>query len=100
MEFGTRLTKLFASMYWTTPTGIFFASVFVMLVIMTGLQLVWPTVERRGFLPMTTTRGDRLFIGLLGAAWILLAWLGLTGIDLWWGTLVALAWFVLVLGFG
>ena len=34
-----------------------------------------PTIERRGFLPMATTRGDRLFIGLLGAAWIHLGWL-------------------------
>ena len=39
--------------------------------------------ERRGFLPMTTTRGDRLFIGLLGAAWIHLGWLGLSDLPLW-----------------
>ena len=29
-----------------------------------------PTVERRGFLPIATTRGDRLFIGLLSAAYV------------------------------
>ena len=43
---------------------------------MTAWELASPTIERRGFLPMTTTRGDRLFIGLLGAAWIHLGWLG------------------------
>ena len=42
---------------------------------MTAWELAQPTVERRGFLPMATTRGDRLFIGLLGAAWIHLGWL-------------------------
>ncbi|MEO0991029.1 MAG: DUF2160 family membrane protein, partial [Pseudomonadota bacterium] len=29
------------------------------------------------------TRGDRLFIGLLGSAYIFLAWLGLTDALLW-----------------
>ena len=38
-----------------------------------------PTVARRGFLPMTTTRGDRLFIGLLSAAYLNLAFVGLSG---------------------
>ena len=42
---------------------------------MTVWELAQPTIERRGFLPMPTTRGDRLFIGLLGAAWIHLGWL-------------------------
>jgi hypothetical protein len=31
---------------------------------------------RKGFLPMATTRGDRLFIGLLSAAYINLALVG------------------------
>ena len=30
-----------------------------------------------------TTRGDRLFISLLGSAYIFLAWLGLVGPNLW-----------------
>ena len=41
-------------------------------------ERTWPTVERKGLLPMATTRGDRLFIGLLGAAFIHLGWLGFT----------------------
>jgi predicted small integral membrane protein len=31
-----------------------------------------------------TTRGDRLFVSLLGSAFIHLAWLGLVGPNLWW----------------
>jgi predicted small integral membrane protein len=34
---------------------------------------------RKGFLPIATTRGDRLFIGLLTAAYINLAFVGLAG---------------------
>jgi predicted small integral membrane protein len=64
------------------------------------LQLVWPTVPRRGLLPITTTRGDRLFIGLLGAAYIHLAWLGLTDQPLWYGSVLSLAWFAVVMRWG
>ena len=38
-----------------------------------------PETERVGILRIPTTRGDRLFISLLGAAFIHLAWLGLVG---------------------
>jgi predicted small integral membrane protein len=100
METGLRLGKLVQSMYWTTPTAIFFASIAMMLVVMTVLQFAYPTVERRGFLPMPTTRGDRLFVGLLGSAWIHLAWLMVTEAPLWWASVIALIWFVLVLRFG
>ena len=37
-------------------------------------------------LRIPTTRGDRLFISLLGAAFIHLAWLGLIGPGLWWAS--------------
>ncbi|TMH32121.1 MAG: hypothetical protein E6H58_10880, partial [Betaproteobacteria bacterium] len=40
---------------------------------MTLWELKSPTTLRRGFLPMATTRGDRLFIGLLAAAYVNLA---------------------------
>ena len=39
---------------------------------------------RHGVLGLDTTRGDRLFISLLGSAFIHLAWLGLIGPGLWW----------------
>jgi predicted small integral membrane protein len=38
---------------------------------------------RRGILRLDTTRGDRLFISLLGSAFIFLAWLGIVGLPLW-----------------
>ena len=70
-------------MAWTQPTAVFFAAIALILAGMTVWQLLSPTAERRGLLPMSTTRGDRLFIGLLGSAFIHLAWVGLTGLSLW-----------------
>jgi len=70
-------------MAWTVPTAVFFIIIALILTGMTIWQLVVPTIERRGFLPITTTRGDRLFIGLLGSAYIALAWVGLTTWNLY-----------------
>ena len=98
--FFDRFAKLFASMAWTWPTAMFFSAVVIMLLIMTVWEISQPTTERRGFLPMATTRGHRLFIGLLGAAWIHLGWLMGTEQALWIGSLIALAWFLVVMRFG
>ncbi|MBS0293780.1 MAG: DUF2160 domain-containing protein [Proteobacteria bacterium] len=68
---------MFDWMAWTTPVAVFFSCVALMLVGMTVWEIKSPTVERKGFLPIATTRGDRLFIGLLTAAYINLAWVGL-----------------------
>ncbi|CAG2137515.1 DUF2160 domain-containing protein [Cupriavidus numazuensis] len=64
-------------MVWTTPVAVFFACIVVMLIGMTVWEVRSPAVMRKGFLPIATTRGDRLFIGLMCAAWINLAWVGL-----------------------
>lgn len=70
-------------MAWTVPTAVFFIVIALILVGMTVWQLASPSIERRGFLPMATTRGDRLFIGLLGSAYLNLAWVGLTELSQW-----------------
>jgi len=62
-------------MAWTLPTALFFAAIALMLVLMTLLELRRPTRLQRGFLPIATTRGDRIFISLLSAAFIHLVWL-------------------------
>ena len=66
-------------MVWTTPVAVFFSVIALMLIGMTIWEIQSPTTLRKGFLPMATTRGDRLFIGLLGAAYINLAFVGLSG---------------------
>jgi predicted small integral membrane protein len=73
----------FAWMAWTWQTGVFFAIVGTLLLVMTALAVLRPETERVGVLRIATTRGDRLFMSLLGSAFIHLAWLGLVGPDLW-----------------
>jgi predicted small integral membrane protein len=68
---------MFDWMVWTTPVAVFFICIALMLVGMTVWEIRSPTTLRKGFLPIATTRGDRLFIGLLTAAYINLAWVGL-----------------------
>jgi predicted small integral membrane protein len=70
---------MFEWMAWTLPVAIFFGCIALMLAGMTVWELRSPTVPRRGWLPMVTTRGDRLFIGLLGAAYVNLAFLAFSG---------------------
>jgi len=64
-------------MAWTTPVAVFFTCIVLMLIGMTVWEIKSPTTLRKGWLPMATTRGDRLFIGLLTAAYINLVWVGL-----------------------
>ena len=70
---------MFDWMVWTTPVAVFFTCIALMLVGMTVWELRSPTTVRRGWLPLETTRGDRLFIGLLIAAYINLIFIGLAG---------------------
>ncbi|MES2992415.1 MAG: DUF2160 domain-containing protein [Pseudomonadota bacterium] len=69
---------MFEWMAWTLPVAVFFCSIVLMLLGMTVWEIKSPTVERKGWLPITTTRGDRLFIGLLSAAWVNLAFVAVS----------------------
>jgi predicted small integral membrane protein len=69
-------------MAWTPATGLFFGFIVVCLVTLTVLAIRYPETERIGILRIATTRGDRLFISLLGSAFIHLAWIALAGVDI------------------
>jgi predicted small integral membrane protein len=72
-------------MAWTWQTATFFACILLALTAMTVWEWASPGgAPRRGILRLDTTRGDRLFISLLGSAFINLAWLGLVGPNLEW----------------
>ena len=99
---------MFQWMAWTLPVAVFFACIALMLVGMTVWELRSPTVLRKGFLPIATTRGDRLFIGLLTAAFINLAfvatsermitWFGLEQEPSVWTSFgLSMAWLILVM---
>jgi predicted small integral membrane protein len=87
-------------MAWTLPTAIFFIAIGLMLAFMTFVSLVSPSMMRKGFLPMPTTRGDRLYIGLLGVALINLAWLGTTDMNQLIAVAISAVWLALVLRWG
>jgi len=70
---------MFDWMVWTTPVAVFFSCIVLTLIGMTVWEIKSPTEMRRGFLPIATTRGDRLFIGLLTAAYVNLMFVGLAG---------------------
>lgn len=95
-------------MYWSPPVAVFFTLVVLMLAGMTVWELKSPTTARKGFLPLVTTRGDRLFIGLLGAAYLHLMWVGLSGWmadvlslsedpSIWGASALSAVWLVLVM---
>lgn len=95
-----------AWMAWTWQTALLFVFLAVMLAVMTVLAAYQPETPRFGVLNVPTTRGDRLFISLLAAAFLHLAWIGTVGVDtiatvpfgdglevssLWLATLISLA---------
>jgi predicted small integral membrane protein len=99
---------MFEWMAWTTPVAVFFCCIVMMLIGMTVWEIKVPTVERRGFLPIATTRGDRLFIGLLAAAYMNLAfvavsekmvtWFGLEQEpSIWWSFIVSMMLLALIM---
>ena len=84
-------------MAWTWQTAAFFAVIALLLIGMSVWEWLSPGgAPRRGVLGFVTTRGDRLFISLLLAAYIHLAWLAWARLPLWGATVVALIAAVLV----
>jgi predicted small integral membrane protein len=70
---------MFNWMAWTLPVAVFFTCIVLMLIGMTVWEIKSPSVLRKGFLPIATMRGDRLFIGLLAAAYVNLAFVAASG---------------------
>ncbi|HEY9104358.1 DUF2160 domain-containing protein [Chitinimonas sp.] len=87
-------------MAWTLPVAVFFISVGVMLAGMTVWEIARPSVARRGFLRLRTTRGDRLFLGLLSAAYVNLAWAGVSDLNQWYGAAASLLLLLVIMRWG
>ena len=80
---------MFDWMAWTLPVAVFFTCIVLMLIGMTVWEITSPTTMRKGFWPLETTRGDRLFIGLLSAAYVNLIFVGISGKLVQWFSLSA-----------
>ena len=70
-------------MAWTFPVALFFYVIACLLILMTLLAIRYPETPRKGVMRIETTRGDRLFISLLGSAFLCVGWLFFFGAPLW-----------------
>ena len=87
----------FSWMAWTWPTSLFFITIALLITAMGVWEYVSPGGGARyGILRIETTRGDRLFISLLGSAFIHLAWLGTVGPNLWWALALSIIYAIAV----
>lgn len=90
-------TSMMSWMAWTAPTALFFVFIATCLIVMTIWEIKVPGGDpRHGVLGLDTTRGDRLFISLLGSAFIHLAWLAAFGENLWPAVAISIAYAVAV----
>ena len=81
-------------MAWTWPTALVFIGIFSAIIILTIIEIKRPGGdERMGVLRIVTTRGDRLFLSILGTVYIFLAWLGFIGMPLWIPLFLGICWF-------
>jgi predicted small integral membrane protein len=98
-----------AWMAWTWQTALFVLFIIGCLALLTVLAARKAEPERQGVLGIATTRGDRFFLSLLGAAFIHLGFLGFFGADtiatigegievsrLWIGTVISVLYAFLV----
>ena len=84
-------------MAWTWQTAAFFIFIAICLTAMVIWEKKVPGgTPRRGILGLDTTRGDRLFVSLLSAAFIHLAWLGLVDLTLWIATIISILFSIIV----
>jgi predicted small integral membrane protein len=103
------INEYLAWMAWTWQTGLFVAFIIGSLFVLTVMATRRIEPERNGILGIATTRGDRFFLSLLGAAFIHLGFLGFFGADtiatigegieiskLWIGTGVSILYAILV----
>jgi len=80
-------------MAWTWPTALVFIGIFSSMFIILMIEIKRPgTSARNGILQIQTTRGDRLFLSLLGTSYIFLFWLGVFGFPLWTPLGISIAW--------
>ena len=71
-------------MAWTWQTAVFFVVILLLLCMMAVWEYFSPGGDQRhGILGLHTSRGDRLFISLLGSGFIHIAWLGILDISIW-----------------
>lgn len=84
-------------MAWTWPTVAFFLFILTCLIVMGIWEKQSPGGNpRRGVFGLDTTRGDRLFMSILGSIFIFLGWLWAFSTPLWGALVISIIWWVFV----
>ena len=100
-------SAIFSVEWWTEPLGSWMAwtrataAFFMFIVACIGAMGIWEYYSpggnpRRGIFAIDTTRGDRLFLSLLGSAFIFIAWIFFVGTVLWWPLGICCIWAIFV----
>lgn len=87
-------------MAWSSTSAMFFIGIGLILLCMTIAEMKWPSIERKGFLPVVTSRGDRVFIALLSSAFLHLGFLAFGEISLYVPLAISVVWFFILLRWG
>ena len=66
---------MFDWMHWTVPSAIGVFGIFAMIIGVNILDVYKPGYARKGFLPMETTRGDRIFVSIISSVIVWILWL-------------------------
>ena len=90
----------FSWMAWTKPTAYFFLTILCFLITLAVWEIKVPGGNpRNSVLGFETTRGDRLFMSLLGSAYIHIFWIALTSASVWWAFAIAILFAICVFSF-
>jgi predicted small integral membrane protein len=87
-------------MAWTAGTFVLVVCVFAALIGLAVLAVVRPSTPRKGFLPMPTARGDRIYVGLLGTGLILVLLIALSSAPVVLGLALGAVWMAVVVIWG
>ena len=81
----------FRWMQWNWAGSTFFILLFLSITGLTVWDAIAPGISKKGLLPISTTRGDRLFVGIMGSIGLTLLWLALIGNQALWLALLLVA---------
>jgi predicted small integral membrane protein len=88
-------------MFWSWQSGLFFFLIFSAIAFLGFMHNFSPNVDRKGFFPMETGRGDRLFIGVYSTFVIfLLSFIVFSGSFITATVIVSVVWFIVEFKWG
>ena len=87
-------------MVWTLPVAIVFIGVILLIIGMTIWGHYRPPKVRKGFLRITTDRGDRVYIAYISFAFFMIVWISLVEGMLYTGTGIGVALAAIILKWG